>query len=157
MAFVQHLIPEQDKLPIVRVIWSDQELLLRVLEERMLYGTPQGHVAGDIWAELFPTEVVGVPCSEFILRTVLPRPRDLIHIVKVAINNAMNRGHQRVQQDDFLLARKQYSQYAFDSILKEDDPSKGKLEAVLYQFAGAGKRLTRREIEHRFSLAWSGE
>ena len=42
-AFIQqHLLPEQDKLPIVQVAWSDQELLLRVLEERMLYDAPKG-------------------------------------------------------------------------------------------------------------------
>ena len=152
-AFIQHLIPEQDKLPIIRVTWSDRELLLRVLEERMLYGTPKGYTPQHIWDELFPAEIVGVPCTEFMLRTVLPRPRDLIHLTTAAVSNAINRGHQKIQSDDFLSARSQYSQYAFDSILKEDDPSKGKLEAVLYKFAGAGKRLTKSDIEHRFVLA----
>ena len=148
-AFIQHLIPEQDKLPIVRVTWNDRELLLRVLEERMLYGTPKGYTAQHIWDELFPAEIVGVPSTDFILRTVLPRPRDLIHVTKAAVSNAINRGHNKIQEDDFLSARNQYSQYAFDSILKEDDPSKGKLEEVLYQFAGVGKILTKSDIEHR--------
>ena len=152
-AFIQHLIPEQDKLPIARVIWDSQELLLRVLEERMLHGAPRQRTTADVWAGLFPAEVVGVTCSEFILRTVLPRPRDLIHLVKAAVSKAINRGGERVLQDDLLAAREQYSQYAFDSILKEDDPGKGKLEEVLYEFAGVTAELKLEEIESLFASA----
>ena len=35
----------------------------------------------------------------------------------------------------------------FDSILKEDDPGKGKLEEVLYEFAGVTAELKLEEIE----------
>ena len=49
-------------------------------------------------------------------------------------------------EDDFLAAPEQYSQYAFDSILKEDDPSKGKLEQVLYEFADVAPVLNRGEM-----------
>ena len=52
-----------------------------------------------------------------------------------------------------MTAREQYSQYAFDSILKEDDPTKGKLEEILYHFAGAGRELGREDIELIFSSA----
>ena len=152
-AHIQHLIPEQDKLPIVRVTWNDHGLLLRVLEERMLYGAPNTQTAEDIWKMLFPGEVVGVSSQQFILRTVLSRPRDLIHLMKSAVNIAINRGQEKVSQPDFLAAREHYSEYAFNSILKEDDPEKGKLEAVLYEFAGAGAELRKSEIESRFALA----
>ena len=152
-AFIQHSLPEQDKLPIVQVAWNDQELLLRVLEERMLYDAPRNRTATDIWNGMFPDAVVGVSSQEFILRTVLPRPRDLIHLAKAAVNIAINRGHDKVLPDDLLSARSQYSQYAFNSILKEDDPVKGKLEAVLYEFAGTGKQLYREDIESIFESA----
>ena len=152
-AFIQHLLPEQDKLPIVQVIWNDQELLLRVLQERMLFDAPKERNPSDVWEGIFPDSVVGVTCQEFILRTVLPRPRDLIHLVKAAVNIAINRGHDRVLPDDLLSARSHYSQYAFNSILKEDDPGKGKLEAVLYEFAGTGKQLLREDVESLFATA----
>lgn len=152
-AFIQHLIPEQDKLPIVRVKWNDRDLLLRVLEERMLHGAPRQRKAKELWDELFPDKVVGVTSTEFLLRTVLPRPRDLIHFTKVAVNNAVDRGRHNISPEDLLTARDQYSQYAFQSILKEDDPSKGKLETVLYEFAGADAILEREHIESRFAAA----
>ena len=149
-AFIQHSIPEQDKLPIVRVKWNDRDLLLRVLEERMLHGAPRQREAKELWDELFPDKVVGVTSTEFLLRTVLPRPRDLIHFAKVAVNNAVNRGQHKISPEDLLGAR---DQYAFQSILKEDDPSKGKLEAVLYEFAGADAIQEREHIESRFAAA----
>lgn len=102
---------------------------------------------------MFPEQVVGVTPEEFILRTALPRPRDIIHLVRSAVSSAINRGHQRVQPEDLLSAREQYSGYAFDSILKEDDPTKGKLESVLYQFAGPSKIVDRKEIETIFASA----
>ena len=152
-AFLQHRIPEQDKLPIERVNWQDSKLLLRVLEERMLFEGPKNRAIAEIWSEFFPDEVVGVSCIEFILRTVMARPRDLIHLVKGSVNVAINRGHTRVLQEDFLAAREEYSQYAFDSILKEDDPVKGKLESVLYEFAGASREIDIDGITDRFSAA----
>ena len=66
-AFIQHLLPEQDKLPIVQVIWNDQELLLRVLEERMLLEAPRERTPSDVWAGIFPDSVVGLTSKEFIL------------------------------------------------------------------------------------------
>ena len=152
-AFIQHLLPEQDKLPIERVTWSDRDLLFRVLHERMLYRAPMGQQAQEVWSELFPSDVVGVIPQEFIGRTVLPRPRDLIHFVKASISSAVNRGNRFVLPDDLLKARDQYSQYALDSIVKEDDPIKGKLEAVLYEFAGAESEVTQEDIQERFSRA----
>ena len=152
-AFVQHLIPEQDKLPIVRITWNEQALLLRVLQERMLFGAPHTRSIFDVWSGLFPEKVVGVTPEEFILRTALPRPRDIIHLVKAAVSSAINRGYEIVEPQDLLSAREQYSLWAFDSILKEDDPTKGKLEAVLYQFAGPDKVVDRKRIEAIFASA----
>lgn len=152
-AFIQHMLPEQDKLPIVQVTWNDQKVLLRVLEERMLHDGPKDRTASEVWGQMFPDFVVGVTCQEFVLRTVLPRPRDLIHFVKAAVSLAINRGHDRILPDDLLDARSQYSQYAFNSILKEDDPVKGKLEAVLYEFAGTDRQLLREDVESIFAVA----
>ena len=117
----------------------------------MLYNAPRERTASAVWEAIFPDLVVGVTSQDFILRTALPRPRDLIHLVKAAVNIAINWGHDRVFSDDLLSARSQYSQYAFNSILKEDDPIKGKLEAVLYEFAGTDKQLLRDDVESLFA------
>ena len=152
-SFVQPLTVEQDKLPLQRVVWDDRELLLRVVGERLIQGAPKSYVVEDVWSNLFPAEVVGVSPSEFICRTVLPRPRDVIYLVKEAIGIAINRGHSSVLEEDLLEARERYSEFVFRSILAEDDPQKGKLEAVLYEFAGAGRNISRIDVENRMAEA----
>ena len=92
-----------------------------------------------------------MPCKDFIMQTVLPRPRDLIYIVREAINVAINRGHKEIEQEDLLTARERYSAWVFGAILKEDDPRKEKLESVLYEFAGADSKLSKKDIERRMA------
>lgn len=152
-AFIQPLAAEQDKLPVLRMVWDDPELLLRVLYQRIEHAVPTRFDAQTIWQQLLPTEVVGVPASEFITRTVLPRPRDVIYLVRQAIDGAVNRGRQMVTAEDFLDARNKYSEFVFRSILAEDDPSKGKLEAVLYEFAGAPKVMKLSDVHSRIARA----
>ena len=116
-----------------------------------MQGAPAGYVAEDVWSELFPSEVVGQPCKDFIMQTVLPRPRDLIYMVRESTSIAISRGHKEISQEDLLTARERYSAWVFDAILKEDDPRREKLETVLYEFAGADRHLSRDDIERRMA------
>lgn len=156
-ALIQPLAAEQDKLPLQRLVWDDPEVLLRVLNERIQHAMPKNVDAEAIWKQLFPTEVVGVPTSEFITRTVLPRPRDVVYLVRAAIDGAVNRGHQTVTPDDFLQARNRYSEFVFRSVLAEDDPRVGKLEAVLFEFAGAPKIIRLGEAKSRIARTGANE
>ena len=83
----------------------------------------------------------------------MPRPRDAIKFMNAAIEEAVNRGHKRIEEDDFASAAIKYSQFAFDSLISEDNPTKGKLEAILYEFAGAPATLRRSEVEERLARA----
>lgn len=152
-AFIQPLAAEQDKLPIQRIVWDEPELLRRMLDQRLEYGVLNRFDAQAIWKQLFPREVVGVPMWEFVIRTTLPRPRDVIYMVREAIYGAVNRGHQTVTEQDLLDAREKYSEYIFRSILAEDDPRKEKLESILYEFAGCLKVISRSEIHERMMRA----
>ncbi|MBI2303646.1 MAG: hypothetical protein HYU86_02730 [Chloroflexi bacterium] len=147
--YVKMLAPEQDKLPIQRIVWHDEYLLLKVLDERLKHAVPKRFDARDIWQQLFPEEVVGLPTREFIVRNTLHRPRDVIYLVREAMARAVNQGRQVVTPEDFLNARQKYSQYVFNSILAEDDPRRGKLEAVLYEFAGAPREMSRSQVASR--------
>ena len=82
----------------------------------------------------------------FILSKILSRPRDLVFLVKSAVAIAINRGHVKVQDVDIVEAQKQYSQYALDSILVEDDVAIPALEQVLYEFVGSKPVLTQEEV-----------
>ena len=105
----------------------------------------------DSWSILFPQNVVGLSPWDFIAQTTLPRPRDVIFLMKEAIAGAINLGHSSVEGQDLLNARDKYSEYILNSILAEDDPDKGSLEPILYEFAGCKKEMARSEVEKRIS------
>ena len=156
-AFVQPLIAEQDKLPIERIVWNERNQLLHILNQRLLHNAPNNISEREVWDQLFPKEVVGVSPKEFIFRTTLPRPRDVIYIVKTAINYAINRQHNSVCPEDLVDAREQYSEFVFRSVLAEDDPQRNKLRGILYEFAGAGRTVTISDIRDRMLLAGVGD
>jgi len=151
--YVQPLAREQDKWPLRRVIWNDRELLLRVVDQRLKFAAPAKFTIADIWDQLFPAEVVEKSTRDFILDSTLPRPRDVIFLVREAIGIAVNRGHKAITPEDFLDAKERYSTFAFKSILAEDHPEKQKLEAILYEFAGAPKILAGSDVMSRISAA----
>jgi hypothetical protein len=150
---VQRTALEQDKLPIQILHWGDRELLLRVIAER-LENAAQGRLsAKEIWRTMFPEIVAEMPLTDFVTAYTLPRPRDLIYMVREAIAAAVNREHSVVTEEDLFSARRRYSEFAFRSILAEDDPGRGKLESVLFEFAGAKQTMTRSETERTVAAA----
>jgi hypothetical protein len=108
---------------------------------------------GDLWQQFFCGSVNGEASKAFLAEAVLPRPRDFLYVVKTAIATAVNRGHARVEQDDILDACKEYSQFAFGILLIEDNSQEGRLEKVLYEFAGASPQLTLSEVRERVAAA----
>jgi hypothetical protein len=152
-AYLEPLAGEQDKWPLTRITWNDPELLLRVVDERLEQAGVAKYPAREVWERLFPDTVVGLPPREFVIRNTLPRPRDVIYLVKEAIALAVNRGHRVVSPEDLLDAREKYSRFVFGSILAEDDPGRQKLESILYEFAGAGRTLPEADVRARMARA----
>ena len=138
-ASIRPFLNEPDKLPIERVSWEDNEMLLKIINRRLVKHAPDGTNAEQMWETLFPVEVNGVPVRDFVLQCTLPRPRDVIYFLRSAVSKATNRGHEKVTEQDLQDARSEYSRYAFEAVQAEDDPTWGKLEAILYEFAVAGE------------------
>ena len=132
-------MPEHDKLPIQRVVWNDTELLRRVLVQRLMQSAPTAMSEVDVWEHVFPEDIVGRSATDFIFDSVLRRPRDVIYMVRAAMISAINRRNETLTSEDLLNARAQYSNFAFESVLAEDDPQRLKLELLLIEFAGSTK------------------
>jgi hypothetical protein len=137
---------EPDKLAYVRLKWEDSELLLRIIEARYEASHEPGTDPQTMWTTYFCPSVVGIPVKQYLAKTILPRPRDIVYLVKEAVSTAVNRNHSRVEEDDLLEAEKQYSHYAFDSILVENGISLPQLELLLYEFAGKRAHVTEDDI-----------
>ena len=151
-SLIQPRAAQQDKLSVERIYWDDN-LLLKLVNERFRFASADGFDAKDVWDQLMPREVLGVSAPEFVSRSVLPRPRDIIYLVRSAIASAVNRGDQAVAAKDLVEARERYSEFVFKSVLDEDDPSKGKLEQVLFEFAGAPRTVGLNDVKVRLARA----
>jgi hypothetical protein len=138
---------EPDKLAFVRLKWEDPELLLRIIEARYEAAHAPGNDPAEMWNSYFCSMVNGMPIKKYLAETILPRPRDIVYLVKEAVSTAVNRNHKRVEETDFLDAEKQYSHYAFESILVENGVTIPQLEALLFEFAGKRVLIFEDELE----------
>jgi hypothetical protein len=149
---------ERDKLPVRFIYWDDPRLLLRVIEERFARTSPAViSRPEEIWANFFCDQVFGIPVQRFISSAIIPGPRDLIYLLRSALDQAVNSGHVRIEAEDLLGAEKQYSRYALDSLVVEGATEVNKLEDVLYEFAGAPDVIDLDVIAKALHAARNGE
>ena len=89
-AQIMRFIPERDKVSYSRITWDDPEILLSVIEQRLLNSSVITS-PNQIWSRYFCPTVQGIETRKYLTRFILPRPRDLIYLCKLALVNAVNR------------------------------------------------------------------
>ena len=137
---------ERDKLPIRRMTWEDPELLRRVVQERFVKSGADVVRPEGIWPKYFPSTVRSIPLHDYLGDAALPRPRDLIYLVKTALQFAVNRGHTKIEEKDFISAEVQYSRFALDSLLVESGTRIPRLDELIYEFAGGPEIITSKDV-----------
>jgi hypothetical protein len=136
---------EPDKLGITRMTW-DEPALLNLIQTRYLSSHPNS-VPTDLWSRFFCDRVDGLSTQEFLVNSVLPRPRDLIYLVNAAIAAAVNRGHGKVEPEDIKSGLAEYSEFVFESFLIENPLSELPLENILFEFIGCPKFMRYEFVE----------
>src|SRR5665811_1811740 len=101
----------------------------------------------------FTTTAEGKESFEYCVDHCLMRPRFLINILEYAISNAINRGHQRVEEADFIDAVRQHANYLVDDFGYEIRDASGLPEDLLYCLVGIKKLQTKEEIVSRLKLS----
>lgn len=144
---VMQIAREPDKIRYTKLIWNDRELLLRVIDERLMAVHSGDLPANQIWKKYFVPTVKGQDTRDYFTSRILPRPRDIVYFVKAAVSVAVNRSHAMVEEKDILDAEKQYSEYALESILVENGITVATLEKVIYEFAGSQSLITHEEAK----------
>jgi hypothetical protein len=150
---VREVAREPDKLPVHRMRWDDRELLMRVVDQRLLATSAEPVAAAELWQRFFCATVRGVDTRSYFATRILPRPRDLIYFVKAALNVAVNRARSVVEERDVLDAERQYSEYALDSVKVENGITLPELESVLYEFAGKASILAENDVAETITAA----
>lgn len=137
---------EPDKVSYSKLTWEDSQLLLRIVEHRFAASRGSGDTR-ELWDRFLCKSVRGVPTREYIVKSVLPRPRDILFLTRAAVQIAVNRAHARVEEDDVLTAEQQYSQYALDTIQGEGSVAIVRFGDVLYEFLGAREIVDHDQVQ----------
>lgn len=140
---------EPDKINPQAIQWQDEELLIRVLEERYLANRSAsvGSSAEALWKEVFCPEVHSMPTRDYFLWRALPRPRDIVFLGNAALTTAINRRHGTVLPQDFSHAEVSYSRFAVEALLVESEAQGFDLEEILFEFAGLDSTVTKDDLE----------
>ena len=138
---------ERDKVRLVlsRIAWPDSEQLVEVLEKRFLACSPSLSTM-SLWDDLFCAEVSGIATKQYLIEHVMPRPRDLIHVVKTAIDNCVGRSHSRIEADDLTDALHEYYQFLVDNMFTEYGAYLSTLRVLVQSFVGSKVRHNQFQI-----------
>lgn len=138
---------ERDKITMRRMAWEDPETLLRVIAERFIASAPEvANSPRDVWAHYFCESVDGQAVPDFLVSSVLPRPRDLIYLASAAVDLAVDRGRDTILAEDLTDARYEYSRNAFFSVVDEGRTRFEEAESLLFEFLGAKEIVSMPDI-----------
>jgi len=131
---------EPDKLLLntTRLEWNDQELLLRVIEERFL-SFDEGLTVEDIWNNLFCSEIDGIPIKKYLFNNVVKRPRDLIYLIKHSISQSINHRNKKIESEDIKKAQKIYFEFLVSNTVTEYKLFVPEIKSVINSFFNCPK------------------
>ena len=85
--------------------WGDAEILKRILRRRIEASTRHTqHTWETIWPAVSVTTVRGCDTLDFMIASSLMRPRYLLRLFDTARRRAINMGHHRISEDDYITA-----------------------------------------------------
>lgn len=127
----------------------DPDSLVGLIERRVqVVCTRHGLESINPWESLFVPQVNGIETKRWIVQNIIPRPRDLISLVKGAFEQAaMNHDSLVVEEQDLLRAQEQYSMFALGQMIGEYRSENPWLEDIVSSLAGQNSRITLRELE----------
>jgi hypothetical protein len=151
----EHLLnetPDKGKDTAIIVDWDDAEVFREIVRRRIETTTELSGPFNSVWPAVFDTYVGTEESFGYILDRTLMRPRDLLNFLHRCIEVAVNRGHDRVKQEDILKAEAAYSEDILLSTMFELRDVKPDADP-LYQFLGAPTHLSKADVFQRIGEA----
>lgn len=144
--------PDRGKAGQVRIDWTDRAKLKQVIFKRLQASAKsKGEAFDRLWRRFFVAEVEGKDSFDFFVDHSLMRPRFLINIIENSISNAVNRGHERVDQSDCVDAVRQHSLYLVDDFGYEIRDVSGLSAEILYSLVGVDRTMKKAQFLERFA------
>ena len=153
---VELLLPEisdQGKETTVYLDWNDIATFQELARRRMVANSGEDRSFEDLWSSFFDSHVGAEETFSYIMSRTLMRPRDLIRFLRGCVNIAVNRGHDRVSENDVLAAEKEYSEdqlYELAFELRQVYPAFGDF---LYAFLGEKAHMRSAYLDEQLEKA----
>jgi hypothetical protein len=141
--------PDKGKDSVIALDWEDPEVFEQILMRRLatVSDLPTDFVGA--WGRLCAPLVDGESSFGFIVDRTLMRPRNLLRFIRHAIDVAVNRGNDRVSEDDLVQAERLYSQDVLSEASSEITDTHPELDSILFVFEGAPWRLDKADVLDR--------
>jgi hypothetical protein len=147
-------VPDRGKDTQISLDYDDLELFKEIVRKRLLYGDVFKEGSFDeLWAAVFPVHVNAQDAFQWVMDRTLMRPRDLLNFLRRATEVALNRGHERVFEEDMLAAEKAYSEDTLHDMTFELRDTYPDFENLLYAFIDTPARMSREKAIELIRLA----
>jgi len=137
---------DRGKDQIISLDWNDTDLFKEILRLRISEEIGSNKNPDEIWATIFDLHVNGESSFNYIINRTLLRPRDFLLFINHALQTAINRGHNRILEEDILQAEEAYSRDIFEGLLYEIRDIEPELENILYGFLESKRTLYKSEL-----------
>ncbi len=152
----QHLVvdpADRGKETMVLLDWNDPELFKEIIRRRIIYSAQLEQLFDILWPHFFATHINGEESFSYILNRTLMRPREVLHFTRESIDIAVNRGHEKVTQEDILKAEQAYSYDLLVDLTYELKDVSPDYADVPYAFIDSKAVLSKDEVKKRITDA----
>ena len=146
-------MPDRGKIAKATLDWTDSEMLRELLRRRFVSNLEKKDIDFDaIWRSVAVTHLSGgEETSEYLIQRCLMRPRALIDLLSHCRGHAINLGHEKIEEMDFLEGESAYSTDLVSQIsLELEDVFSGGEESLL-AFIEAPRLLDREQLHARIT------
>jgi hypothetical protein len=146
--------PDRGKAAVIRIDWTDRVKLKQVIQYRLQASLVERvQNFSELWGRFFASVVGDRDSFEFFVDHCLMRPRFLIEIIEYAIATAINRGHDKVLEEDCIDAVREHSYSILNDFAYEIRDVSGASEKVMDSMVGTTNYVTKGEVLDRFERA----
>ncbi len=140
---LQASTPDRGKDSVISLDWDDPELFRELFRKRAVTSTDVKGTFDHVWRTLADPAVGAEDSFGYLIDRTLMRPRDLLLFAQRAQQVAINRGHDKIRQDDIRHAEVGYSEEALLAVSYEIEDTHPALSDAVYSFHGAPTTLSR--------------
>ncbi len=141
--------PDKGKDTAIRLDWEDPALFAEVVRRRI---EASGELSGqfrEMWPVICAPLIDGQDSFNYMLDRTLMRPRDLLQFLRAAVHVAINRGNERIEEDDLVQAERSYSEDLVLTTTFEIGDTFPEYAELLYAFEGCEARMSKEDLFYR--------